>query len=105
MSVQNRSEVMVKLRSRYRSAGFKYRAKLIDQAVEVFGYHRKSAIRALGARSGPALPRPGRPPRYDAAALRPALKAIWLAGQQPCGKRLAAMMADWVPAFEGIIEA
>ncbi|HEX7862449.1 MAG TPA: hypothetical protein VF773_19075, partial [Verrucomicrobiae bacterium] len=44
MSVQTRSEVMVKLRSRYRSAGFKHRAKLIDQAVEVFGYHRKSAI-------------------------------------------------------------
>jgi hypothetical protein len=101
MSVQSRSEVMVKLRSRYRTAGFKHRAKLIDQAVEVFGYHRKSAIRALGARPGPARPRPGRPPQYDSAALQPALKAIWLAGQQPCGKRLAAMMADWVPAFEG----
>lgn len=101
MSVQTRSEVMVKLRSRYRSAGFKHRAKLIDQAVEIFGYHRKSAIRALGARVVPALPRPGRPPKYDAGALRPALTAIWLAGQQPCGKRLAAMMADWVPAFEG----
>jgi hypothetical protein len=32
--------------------------------------------------------------------LQPSLKAIWLAGQQPCGKRLAAMMADWVPAYE-----
>jgi hypothetical protein len=101
MSVYTRSEVMVKLRSRYRRAGFQYRIKLIDQAVEVFGYHRKSAIRALGVDSHPARPRPGRPPKYDAAALQPALKAIWLAGQQPCGKRLAAMMADWVPAFEG----
>jgi hypothetical protein len=100
MSVHTRSEVMVKLRSRYGNAGFKHRAKLIDQAVEVFGYHRKSAIRALGARARPALPRPGRPPKYDWAALQPSLKAIWLAGQQPCGKRLAAMMADWVPAYE-----
>lgn len=100
MSVRTRSEVMVKLRSRYGNAGFKHRTKLIDQAVEVFGYHRKSAIRALGARARPALPRPGRPPKYDWAALQPSLKAIWLAGQQPCGKRLAAMMADWVPAYE-----
>jgi hypothetical protein len=30
----------------------------------------------------------------------PALKAIWLSGQQPCGKRLTAMMPDWVPGFE-----
>lgn len=100
MSANTRSEVMVKLRSRYRSAGFKYRVKLINDAVELFGYHRKSAIRALGARARPSLPRPGRPPLYDALALRPALKAIWLAAQQPCGKRLAPMMADWVPAYE-----
>jgi hypothetical protein len=101
MSVNTRSEMMIKLRSRYRNAGFKHRTKLIDQAVADFGYHRKSAIRALGAPARAALPRPGRPPKYDSAALQPALKAIWLAGQQPCGKRLAAMMADWVPAFEG----
>lgn len=101
MSAHTRSEVMVKLRARYRNAGRKYRVQLIAQAVELFGYHRKSAIRALAARARPALPRPGRPPKYDGAALRPALKAIWLAGQQPCGKRLAAMMADWVPAYEG----
>jgi hypothetical protein len=100
MSVHTRSEVMRKLRSRYRNAGQKYRAKLLDQAVELFGYHRKSAIRALAARRRPAMPRPGRPPKYDAAALRPALKTIWLAAQQPCGKRLAGMMADWVPAYE-----
>ncbi len=100
MSEQTRWEVMVKLRARYRRAGFKHRVRLIDQAVDLFGYHRKSAIRALGARPRPALPRPGRPPKYDAAALGPALKAIWLAGQQPCGKRLTAMMGDWVPAYE-----
>lgn len=100
MSVQTRSEVMVKLRGRYRTAGLKYRGKLIDQAVEIFGYHRKAAIRALGAPARPAKPRSGRPPKYDRAALQPALKAIWLASQQPCGKRLAAMMGDWVPAYE-----
>ena len=37
MSAYTPSEVMVKLCSRYRKAGFKYRVKLIDQAVELFG--------------------------------------------------------------------
>ena len=103
MSVQTRQAVLVKLRSRYRNAGLQHRTKLIDQAVQVMGYHRKAALRALRARERPRLlsARPaGRPRIYDAAALLPALKTIWLGGQQPCGKRLAAMMADWIPGYE-----
>jgi hypothetical protein len=100
MSLETRREVMVKLRARYRNAGFKYRVKLLDQAVQLFGYHRKSAIRFLGAEPRPPQPRPGRPCKYDSSAMLPALKAIWLCGQQPCGKRLAAMMPDWIPGFE-----
>lgn len=101
MSDQTRSEVMLKLRSRYRNAGLKHRAKLIDQAVHLFGYHRKSAIRALGALARVTMAaRTGRPPVYDRAAMLPALKAIWLSGQQPCGKRLVAMMPDWIPGYE-----
>lgn len=102
MSDQTRSEVMLKLRLRYRNGGLKYRAKLIDQAVHLFGYHRKSAIRALGAPGRlRTAPRSGRPRVYDWTAMLPALKAIWLSGQQPCGKRLVAMMPDWIPGYEG----
>src|SRR6185503_8223055 len=32
---------------RYATAGLEYKGKLINEAVELFGYHRKSAIRAL----------------------------------------------------------
>jgi hypothetical protein len=100
MSLETRREVMAKLRGRYRNAGFKYRVKLIDQAVQLLGYHRKSAIRFLGAEPRVARPRPGRPCLYDSDAMLPALKAIWLCGQQPCGKRLVAMMPDWIPGYE-----
>src|SRR5437870_7104653 len=100
MSLETRREVMIKLRARYRGAGFKYRVKLIDQAVQLFGYHRKSAIRFLGAAPRVPRPRPGRPCKYDWKAMLPALKAIWLCGQQPCGKRLAAMMPDWIAGYE-----
>jgi len=105
MSQNTRKEVLEKLRKRYLKAGRKYRRELIDQAVELLGYHRKSALRALRVqRRQPPEPRvrisAGRPRIYDPQKLIPALKTIWLTAQQPCGRRLQAMMSEWVPAFE-----
>jgi hypothetical protein len=103
MSQNTRKEVLEKMCRRYRNGGAEHRKKLIDGVVELFKYHRKSAIRRLS--SGPARPaaagvRTGRPRKYDAGLLLPVLKSIWLTGQQPCGKRLASMMPEWVPAYE-----
>jgi hypothetical protein len=102
MSQNTRTEVLEKMVRRYENGGAKHRKKLIDDAVELFGYHRKSAIRRLAA--GPIRSamkgRTGRPRKYDPALLLAPLKSIWLSGQQPCGKRLASMMAEWVPAYE-----
>jgi len=103
MSENTKKEVMLKLCSRYRQGGLEHRKKLIDQAVELMGYHRKSALRALAPKQRPrreTLGRPGRPRKYDSALMLPALQVIWLKGQQPCGKRLAAMMPDWIPSYE-----
>jgi hypothetical protein len=102
MSTQTKIEVMNKLRRRYLTAGLEHKKKLIDEAVALFGYHRKAAIRALGAR--PPVPRvaviTGRPREYDEVALRPVLRTIWSAANYPCGRRLAGMMADWVASYE-----
>lgn len=102
MSQKTRNEVLEKMCRRYENGGPEHRKKLIDEAVELFGYHRKSAIRRLSA--GPirasVAPRAGRPRKYDAGLLLPVLKSIWLSGQQPCGKRLVSMMPEWVPAYE-----
>lgn len=103
MSQNTKSELLAKLRRRYETAGKSHRILLIDQAVEMMGYHRKSAIRSLAWKpvsGGPKPTRMGRPRIYDAPTLLPVLKTIWLIGQQPCGKRLAAMMPEWVPAYE-----
>ena len=105
MSQNTRKEVLQKLRKQYAKAGRKYRCQLLDQAVELFGYHRKSALRALRVgqpkRVSDPVSRPaGRPRVYDAAQLLPVLKTIWLTAQQPCGRRLESMMVEWVPAFE-----
>lgn len=106
MSQQTREEVLARLRRQYaRARGFE-KTTVIDQAVRLLGYHRKAAIRALQKRPAadvtktPVATRRGRPRQYEAAALQPALRAIWLAAQQPCSRRLAAAMADWVPAYE-----
>ena len=106
MSQNTKYEVLEKLRWRYATAGPEHRRKLIDQAVEVMGYHRKSAIRALRGRKPSIVTKPGskgmigRPRLYEPELLLPVLRVIWLAGQQPCGRRLASMMPEWVPAYE-----
>ena len=49
MSQRTRNEVLRKLRRRYVSAGPEHKRKLLDQAQELLGYHRKAAIRPLRA--------------------------------------------------------
>ena len=104
MSQKARQEVLAKMRRAYAHAGLEYKARLLDQAVELFGYHRKAAIRSLRAR--PAKRKPGapavigRPREYRAEVLLPVLKPIWFAAFQPCGTRLRALMPEWLPAYE-----
>ena len=101
MSQITRQEVLAAQRDRYARAGKEHKTKIINELVELFGYHRKAAIRALPLR--PVIAAPfvlGRPREYDPDQLRPPLKAIWLAALQPCGVRLKACLPDWLPAYE-----
>ena len=101
MSQITRQEVLVAKRDRYARAGKEHKTKIINELVELFGYHRKAAIRALQSRPMIAAPFVlGRPKEYDPDQLRPPLKAIWLAALQPCGVRLKACLPDWLPAYE-----
>ena len=103
LSKQTKEEVLARLRQRYRSAGKKHRRKLITQAVELLGYHRKAAIRALRSQPKPPVSPAlltGRPRAYHSATLLPILKPIWFAAFQPCGSRLRALLPEWLPAYE-----
>jgi hypothetical protein len=103
MSKETKEQILARLRRRYITAGLEHKSKLLDQAVELLGYHRKAAIRALG----PAVRRPevsgiilGRPKTYHPATLLPILKPIWFSAFQPCGSRLHALLPEWLPAYE-----
>src|SRR5271169_3651036 len=102
MKKSTRIELLTKLRRRYQSAGAGHKRKLLDQAQELLGYHRKAAIRALRASD---LTRPpgiitGRPVLYEPDLLRRWLRPIWAATDYACGRRLVAMLPEWIPAYE-----
>src|SRR5258708_38798273 len=102
MSQTTRTDVLKKWRRRYESAGEEHKRKLLDQAQELLGYHRKSAIRAL--RAPARLPAPviltGRPVSYEPSLLVRWLRPIWQASDYACGRRLVAMLPEWIPAYE-----
>ena len=102
MSQRTREEVLIKMRRRYLSAGAEHKGKLLDQAQELLGYHRKSAIRALHAPPVERGPRiiTGRPVNYEPRLLERWLRPIWAGTDYACGRRLVAMLPEWIPAYE-----
>lgn len=102
MSQSTRKEILERLRRRYRRAGLEHKRKLLDQAQELMGYHRKSAIRALRAPQVERTPwiNTGRPVDYEPKVLLPWLRPIWQGTDYACGRRLVAMLPEWIPAYE-----
>jgi hypothetical protein len=99
MSQITLQEVLAQKRLRYVRAGREYKKKILDELIELFGYHRKAAIRALRPHrkvKGPYVI--GRPKEYDPEKLLAPLKAIWLQALQPCSVRLKAALPEWLPA-------
>lgn len=74
----------------------------ITRAQELLGYHRKAAIRSLRAPTLDRGPRviTGRPRTYEPERLLSYLQPIWKATDYACGRRLVAMLPEWVPAYE-----
>jgi hypothetical protein len=102
MSEKSREEVLQTMRERYAGRGRKGRTKLIDEFCELCGYERKYAIKLLrGQRRkfGAKANKAGSKPKYGEDE-RAVLKPIWLAAEQPCGKRLKAALPLWLPYYE-----
>jgi len=103
MSQNTTREILLKMRERYRRRGREARSRLIDEVCELCGYGRKHAIKVLGGKL-PIVGEKGRrggPRRTYGEPERAVIKPIWLAGEQPCGKRLKAALPIWLPHYEG----
>lgn len=110
MSEKSREEVILSMRNRYAGRGREGRSRLIDELCELCGYERKYAIKVLGGKrriAGKSARNAGAKPKYGEGE-RGVLKAIWLAAEQPCGKRLKPALPLWLPHYEaenGVIES
>ena len=98
MSIEGKTQYLGRIYDRYQRAGRQHKGKILDEFCAVCGYHRKAALRLL---NGPATRaprhRPGPKPVYDRQKLLGPLKTIWLASEQPCGKRLKEIIPLWLP--------
>ena len=108
---QRRRQLLEAARSRYQLLSYQEKGALVDELVELSGYHRKSVLRLL--RQQPADH--GGPParagadHESAAALGrrrygpevvQLLETLWEASDHLCGKRLAAVLPTLVEALE-----
>jgi hypothetical protein len=100
MSYEMKAELLPKLRVRYARRRRKGKSAMLNEVCEDYGYERKYAIKLLrdSRPKAPPRPRPGPEPRY--ALIEPIVRQMWLAAEQPCGKRLVPILAQWLPYYE-----
>jgi hypothetical protein len=95
-----KDDLLPKLRERYAWRQREGKTRMLDELCEDYGYERKYAIKLLGSAVPPPSGRahPGPAPQYD--RIEPVVRAIWLAAEQPCGKRLAPALPLWRPHYQ-----
>jgi len=106
MSQSARDEYLEKMRDRYqRYDGKLAKTKLLDEFCQITGHERKYANKLLKRLRGPKRKggsrskKRGREKIY-APKVVGIIFEIWKHSEQPCGKRLAPMLKDWMPFYE-----
>lgn len=99
LSLATRRELIEAIAVRYRGGTRIEKKKILDEFIEVTGFHRKHAIRALRRAKVEALKKAPRARLYDDAAVM-ALTILWEAADRICGKRLKEAIPTLVAAME-----
>ncbi len=100
MSKAARMELIAAIKDRYEKATRSEKGRILNEFVEVAGFHRKHAIRVLTRDSDQrGRPRSGSGKVYG-EALRQALILMWETADRICGKRLKASIPILLPAME-----
>ena len=101
LSLATRKELVDAVGKRYQQATLATKTAILDEFVEVTGYHRKHAIRLLGPQAGPKKKTKAQSKRcLYSDAVQEALILLWEASDRICGKRLKAL----VPLLLGLME-
>lgn len=98
MTRDGAEEYITAIRTRYWAAGKVEKGRILDEACQTTGFHRKAMIRLLRgtrARVQPAARRP----KYGADLIEP-LVVAWEAMGRPCATRLEAFLPELIPALE-----
>lgn len=100
MSQDLKRELLPKLRHRYAQRGREGKSQMLDELCQDHGYERKYAIKLLSdtVPAPTGRPRPG--PARQYTVIEPVVRTIWLAAEQPCGKRLAPALAIWLEPYQ-----
>lgn len=99
MGHRSRQEYVRTQRNRYRKASKGEKGRILDEGCALFDIRRKSLVRAFARDPGRRRRRRGRRKQYGPELDEP-LKKVWLAAQQPCGKRLKEVLRIWLPHYE-----
>ena len=94
-----RRELIDAVGRRYRDGASEKKKAILNEFVEVTGYHRKHAIRLFRSeRESKPARRAGR--RIYNEAVRDALVVLWEAGDRICGKRLKPLIPVLIESME-----
>jgi hypothetical protein len=93
-----RRELTEAVGERYRRSDRNEKREILDEFVQVTGYHRKHAIRVLCREPQPPRARPGPQRRYD-DEVRDVLITLWEAADRICGKRLKALIPTLIDSM------
>src|SRR3954451_10212202 len=101
LSLATRKELIEAVRKRYQEAALATKTDILDEFVELTGYHRKHAVRLLGSITGQKPEKKLRSEkRIYNDAVREALILLWEASDRICGKRLKALVPTLLEAME-----
>ena len=93
-------EYLGAVQGRYWKAGREEKGRILDEFVQVTGYHRKAAIRLLTHGYQKSVPcHQGRPKEYG-LAVTTALKVAWEASDRLCSRRLQPFLPELVGVLE-----
>ena len=100
MGIFEKKSYLLAILLRYREANKTEKNRILDEFCAVCKYNRKYAIRLLQKKPGSQKKKPGPKSTYQEDMLLEALKRIWFAADQPCSRKLKAIISPWLDSYE-----